>query len=817
MLRSPFLRLSILLVACLLMPTVARALGDPDRIFISYDASNGMADNSAQSIICTKTGRMVIATIGHINFYDGDAFAHIDPEEKNVFPLPKYRGHYHLYFDRHHHLWVKDQRQVTCVDLVLEHFAENVGDIIHDMGMDKPVDDLFADVYNNMWFLSGNTLYGTDDHKEFKLRHAAELQDVDVYNHQLHLQFYANGIVSVYDMKSDRFLCDIPAFTDSDSLLYSNSSVFLSDKNIYYQIRNGEKGSVLLQLDIEKRQWTRLMVLPYHLNNMAMKDGVLYIASEYGYWVYDVKTGESQHIEYIKLSRNRKLQTDINTIAFDRQGGMWLGTERRGILYSRPFRSAFTNYSWDQPEAVAYEALLTKTITPQGFLGRHVNCQYRDSRGWLWTGRYTGLQLNRPGQKDSVLITDDNGLLNEMIHSVIEDANHDIWVGTSYGVSHLEIVNGEVGHIETYTQSDNVPNESFLNGRAMMQADGTIIMQQLDHIVVFNPKNLMSDSLKNSTLAPKLVRLMVNGHVIEPNKELEGRVVIDRAVSRLWNINVNYNQNTVTLVFSGLNFARPIQTFYRVRVKGLFDEWRTYSYTNSHGMVDARGLFHLQLSALKPGKYVVEVQVSMNPDQFNLRPYSWNIYVDEPWWRSTGIYLLMGLLLLLLGVANMMLYNKNTRLVMMRNNKENDILRRINNYVKRCDELHDEVLSPTMLANHVEGIQEEEKKFIDTMLVIVSYLRTHPNSKVSMRKLSELTGMDVAKLFELLSTNFYQNPRHMVGQLRIQEAAELLRNTDKRIDQIAEELKFVSPNYFISSFYHRYRQTPLDYRNSKPL
>ena len=136
-LRSPFLRLSILLVACLLMPTVARALGDPDRIFISYDASNGMADNSAQSIICTKTGRMVIATIGHINFYDGDTFAHIDPEEKNVFPLPKYRGHYHLYFDRHHHLWVKDQRQVTCVDSVLEHFAENVGDIIHDMGMDK--------------------------------------------------------------------------------------------------------------------------------------------------------------------------------------------------------------------------------------------------------------------------------------------------------------------------------------------------------------------------------------------------------------------------------------------------------------------------------------------------------------------------------------------------------------------------------------------------------------------------------------------------------------------------------------------------------
>ena len=137
------------------------------------------------------------------------------------------------------------------------------------------------------------------------------------------------------------------------------------------------------------------------------------------------------------------------------------------ILYSRPFRSAFTNYNWEQPEAVAYEALLSKSITDRPVLPRHVNCQYRDSRGWLWTGRYTGLQLNRPGHKDSILITSDDGLRNEMIHSVIEDDNHDIWAGTSFGVSHIQIINGEVGHIETYIQADNVPNESFINGRAM--------------------------------------------------------------------------------------------------------------------------------------------------------------------------------------------------------------------------------------------------------------------------------------------------------------------------------------------------------------
>lgn len=816
--KSVLHRLGVMLVSCLLWPTTINALGDPERVFSTYDASNGLADNSSQSILCTKTGRMLISTIGHINFYDGDTFVHIDPQEESIFPLPKYRGHYHLYFDKHHHLWVKDQRQVTCVDLTLERFVTNVDDIFKGLGMKEPVEDLFADINNHLWLLSGNTLYGVDDNTKINIRHSSELQDVAVYNNRLLLQFFGNGTVSAIDMKTGQHQFDVQAFTDGDTLRFSNSSVILPDSNIYYQIRNGEREALLLRLDIEKRQWTQLMALPYHLNNMVLKDGVLYIASEYGYWMYDVTTGEKEHVEAIKMSQFRTLETDINTIAFDRQGGMWLGTERRGILYSPPFRSAFVNYNWSQPEALAYEALLSKTLTDQPRLARHVNCQFRDSRGWLWTGLYTGLKLERPNQKD-IIYSDKNGLQNAMIHCVIEDDNHNIWAGTSFGLSHLIIKNGEVVNIDTYTQKDNVPNESFVNARAMKRPDGTIIMQSLDHIIVFNPKDLPQDLLRNMRLFPKLVRVMVNGHNLETGMELDGKVILDRAVSRIWEISVDYDLNTLSLTFSGLNFARPVQTCYRVRVQGLHDDWKVYTFNNSQGQVDSKGLFHLQLPALKPGKYVVEVQVSMDPNHFEVPPYSWTVYVNEPWWRSTGIYLLLGLIVLLLAIANVVLYNYNTRLSMMRINKETDIMRRIRNYMSRCDELRNELLLPSATATEEEkedGLQQN-KLFFDTMLVIVPYLRTHSNEQVTMRTLSEKTGMDVTKLFELLSSNFYQSPRQMVGRLRLQEASELLLTTDKTIEDIANELMFVTPNYFISSFYHHFRKTPKDYRKSKAL
>ena len=147
----------IMLLLTLAVTVQARAEGE-QRLFFSFDASNGLADNSAQTIKCTKTGRMVITTIGHINFYDGDDFTHSDPKPENMFPLPGSRGHYHLNFDRFHHLWLKDKGTVTCLDLLTERFIQNVDSVIKAMGVKHRVDDMFGDSANRLWCMCGRTL-----------------------------------------------------------------------------------------------------------------------------------------------------------------------------------------------------------------------------------------------------------------------------------------------------------------------------------------------------------------------------------------------------------------------------------------------------------------------------------------------------------------------------------------------------------------------------------------------------------------------------------------------------------------------------------
>ena len=763
----------LLLLMTGLLASVSMSAQEEQRIFYTFDASNGLADNSAQTLKCTRTGRIVITTIGHVNFYDGSAFSHIDPQPEDAFPLPKYNGHYHLYFDLHHHLWLKDKYTVTCVDLIKEQFVRNISEIIREQGMQRQVDDMFCDNDCHLWFLSDKELYGSDDHVTFPVSQRAELQDVDVYNRQHLLQFYADGSVMAYDLNKGRRLYDVGAFTDADSLHYMKSSVIYPDKNFFYQIRNGDKNAVLLRFDAIKRTWERLMEVPYHLNNMVKHKDKLYIASEYGYWTYDIVSGKTEHIEYLQLTMGHRLMTDVNTVVFDRQGGMWLGTEKRGLLYSKPIQSPFVTYTWDQPEALKYSQMMDAKPTTSQLLPRHTNCKMRDSRGWTWTGLYTGLHLVKADGKTTRIYTKRDGLMNEMIHSVIEDDNHDIWVSTSFGISHLYIRGDSVYHVESYSSRDNVPNESFVNDRAMKLADGTIVMQSLDHIVTFHPQKLQSGQLAEMKIYPKLIRLMVNGNFVTAGSKINGKEVIDRAVSRIREFSVDYEHNNLSLTFSALNFMRPLQTYYRVRVRGISDEWRVLSYYNSKGQVDANGLLHIPMLGLAAGTYIIEMQTSMTPDSWPLEPLSWVIHVKQPWWRSTGIYLLLGFLLVVLMLANFFYFNHNTRLRMMFSTEEKDIIKRIRNYAKHCEQMAadelpanigtEKTVDDTTGSNASAAVDEE---FAEAMLQIIPYLDEREDKRVSVKELSELTGVEMGRLLEMLSENLYKSPYHLSVMLR---------------------------------------------------
>jgi len=797
---------------------------DGERIFKVINAANDLADNSAQVVVCTKTGRMIISTLGSINFYDGSTFSHIETQQDYQYQLPLYQGNYHLYFDHMHHIWLKDRNKVTCVDLLSEKFVANVDSVIRNVfGYTDQVLDMFCDSIGNAWLLTENGLLGVDQNRTYTVLRDRNLQDVEVYSKKLLLTFYDNGEEVGQDINTGSVVHRTKAYDWNDAEVYSSSSVLECYDNYYFQIRNGKNTAILMRFDVSTLQWKTIMKTPFHLNDMAVDTGShkLYIASEYGYYIYDIETEETNHVEELSLVTGKKLLTDCNTLCFDKQGGIWIGTEKRGLLYARPSGSYFNSYGWEDPLALKYAMMmdpLVQNITE--FNGKQANCMYTDSRGWSWFGTVNGLYLYKTPKSEPIVFTKKNGLINEVIHAVVEDSQHNIWMSTSCGISCVIFEGEKPVFVNSFGQAENVPNESFVNCKAMRLADGTIIMQSIDHVISFNPKDFEKVNLnKDLKLYPKLVKLLVNGNFVIPGKMEDDNIIIDRAITRTKHIYLNANQNSISLTFTGLNYFRPLQTFYRVKVKGkgISEQWKVYSYYQGDGIVDSKGMLHLPLAGLQPGDYYVCVQASMYPDSWTEEPFEWVIHVHQPWWRTTGVYIILLILVTALLGVNFYYYNKNTKMRARRNNVEGDMVRKIRSFVDRCDSYSGELLAPEN--EEIYGGDSTNAnltpEFIKLMMSLLPYINSHKTKELTMHTMSKICDMDVISFYDILSSNMYKSPRKLILLIRLHKAADMLISTNKTIEKIADECGFYTPNYFIGSFFHEYKLTPGEFREEK--
>ena len=810
------IRLYGLIMAFLLSSLTALAEDSTrDRRFRVINAADGLADNSAQTIKSTFSGRLVVSTIGHINFYDGSGFTHISSGDSRYL-LPKYKGHYHLYFDDSHHLWLKDKGMVTCVNMLTEQFVSDIGSIFQAQGVKGHVEDMFVDSSGSIWLVQGNNIYSRHGKVSLPLRKGRVLQDMDISDNIV-LLFYDDCQVDVYDIIAKKKLYSTNSLNHEEVKDYQESSVIYKYRNGFFQIRNGNNKAVLMWFDLGTRQWTKVLSTDYYLSNMTVKDDVLYIASAYGYWTYDTDSRQIEHYEMIKLTDGRELLTDMNCIEFDRQGGMWIGTEKRGLLYSKYIKSPFNVMTWDNPLSVKYAEMMDKVCTYDMLVkGHRLNCTYKDSRGWIWVGSLNGLYYFKPGQKDSICVKKEDGMVNDVVHSIIEDGKHNIWVSTSNGIVGLVIKNGKVTFVNSFINSDGIPAEAFVNGRAMRLDDGTIVMQALDHVVSFNPMKMSIMEGNNILLHPKFVRLQVKGTNIFAGTEIDGRVVTEKAISRLNTIELPSTQNSLSLKFSSLNYFRPIQTYYRYRVSGLQDKWVMLSYYNSKGLVDKNGILHLPLLGLEPGNYMVEVQASMYPGKWTTPPVKVVVRIKEPWWRTTGLTLLISGVFLILIIWNIVIFSGNSRLKMKRNVSEVELFRRIDGFISRAESCRMEKQTRRSVNDESEDVTsgaDLDNDAVELLMELVPYSR---NGKLDHNVLVQLAMKKRIKLtdiYDIITNNIFRSPALLTMAMLLEKASRDLIESGMTVEEIAEKNNFASPNYFIAMFFRRYGMTPLQWRS----
>ncbi|WP_342646229.1 helix-turn-helix domain-containing protein [Mucilaginibacter sp. CSA2-8R] len=326
----------------------------PNYAFTPVDVNNGLSGNQVRNIAQLPDGRMAIITQGLVNIYDGAKFKYLHYNQQNSLKLSGYTGFHHTYMGTNGYMWLKNYHQLLIIDVNHERFVSSPNHLLQSLGIKQSISDFFMDRDHRMWIITGSDdlYYLTEGQTKAKLftrqvsqlpGSADQVYDVAVLSQKLYL-FYRSGILVCFDMQSGKELYRQQSLSTDQRSKYGATSFVIPAKHQFFQLRNGTGGGAMLSYDFAQKKWTTILQTGKWLNYLSVGlDGNIWVSGNEGMWRFDANLTRKEFIPQLRLVEGQIISTEVSTIFHDNQGGMWLGTINRGLLYYHPNRFKFKN------------------------------------------------------------------------------------------------------------------------------------------------------------------------------------------------------------------------------------------------------------------------------------------------------------------------------------------------------------------------------------------------------------------------------------------------------------------------------------------
>ena len=318
----------------------------------------------------------------------------------------------------------------------------------------------------------------------------------------------------------------------------------------------------------------------------------------------------------------------IYDIMEDSRGLIWIATYYTGLFTYNPRSKEwrhFENIPGD-PSSLGFNKTISLT---------------EDSKGNIWIATEGGGVSVYDASSDRFrTYTVLDGLPNNVVHKVLEDAEGRMWISTNNGLARFDLAPGE---FSIYTHNKGLVGNQFNYKSGIRASDGRLYFGSIQGFVGFDPLRQFSNRI-----APPVV---ITGFNLF-NKEIrpsDKNSPLDRSVIYTPEIELVNSQSTFSVEFAALSYDVSEMNRYAYRLEGLEKEWNYIS-----------GNQRASYSNVPYGRYVFRVKGANSDGLWNNEGASLPIRIKPPFWASAvGISLEVVLGLSLIG-AVLMIYRKRT-------------------------------------------------------------------------------------------------------------------------------------------------------------
>ena len=331
-----------------------------------------------------------------------------------------------------------------------------------------------------------------------------------------------------------------------------------------------------------------------------------------------------------------------------------------------------------------------------------VNHVYKDSRGLVWIATREGLNVydtRRHMFLDLFPVAEAKG---NFIAAITEDQERNMWVSTSRKVIRVTVASDGKGSYlfdsRAYNSEDGLQNCDFNQRSIKTLHNGIIAIGGLYGVNVFAP-----DHIRYNKMLPNVMftGLSLFDEAVKVGQSYGGRVLIEKELNDVENVEFDYKQNIFSVSFASDNYNLPEKTQYMYKLEGFNNDWLTLPV----------GVHNVTFTNLAPGKDVLRVKAINSDGYVGIKEATLGIVVNPPFWMSWWAYLLYA--------AGLVVVLFLARYRMLKREREKFHLQQIENEVAKNEEINNmkfrfftnvshELRTPlTLIISPLEGMLKE--------------------------------------------------------------------------------------------------------------